>query len=73
MIRPLAGTVRGGAVRLRSKKGLHEGQKVVVIAIAARSRKVRLSAEAEAEEVEFARTCRGRLARQLKAEEKANG
>ena len=69
---PIRGTVENGNVRLVKKGILRDGQKVVVVPLPAAESLGGLSAEAEQEDVEFVRATRGRRARQLDSEDRAD-
>jgi hypothetical protein len=69
---PIKGMVQNGNVRLGEKGVLREGQRVVVIPIPSTEGPVHPTPEAEQEDVEFVRASRGRRARQLESEDRAN-
>jgi hypothetical protein len=69
---PIKGMVQNGSVRLGEKGVLREGQRVVVIPIPSTEGPVDPTPEAEQEDVEFVRASRGRRARQLESEDRAN-
>jgi hypothetical protein len=69
---PIKGMVENGNVRLGQKGVLRDGQRVVVIPVPSTEGPVVPSPEAEREDVEFVRASRGRRARQLEAEDRAD-
>ncbi|MBI4565385.1 MAG: hypothetical protein HY716_11890 [Planctomycetes bacterium] len=68
----IKGKVEKGSVRLARKRIFPEGQRVIVIPVPVVAKGFQVSTKAEQEDVEFVRATRGRLARHLKFEERAD-
>lgn len=66
-------SVRGGVISVPKGAHLREGQKVLLIPVPDPTPAAPPPATVEDEDVAFVRACRGRLARQLEAEDVASG